>query len=424
VKIPLFGAARRPLIGSVAAAWGRALLGAGAVLAIARIVDRVAAGESISGPVIAAGLFLGLRALLAAVTPVLAASTAGAVESDLRRRVLEAVLTIGPPSLRRTGEVVGRATEGIDAVGGLAATFLPQLIAGMSIPLMLGIVVATIDPLTGLVLVLLLPVTPLLLRMLEKRFASVSARYRTTADRLAARFLDGIQGLRTLKALDRSRAYGEELAEEAEILRVETMGLLRVNQLALLAVDSLFTLGTVVAAAAMAGFRADAGAVTVGEAVAIVLLGVMLIEPLTLIGRFFYVGAIGRASAEQVRELLGLAAAGDRPSAVASAPEGVVEFVGVTFGYGDGTPAVDSVSFRIESGERVALVGPSGSGKTTVAHLALGLLRADEGTVCVGGQAVLVPQRPFLFHGTVADNLRLASAEATDDELWAVLQAA
>ena len=64
-----------------------------------------------------------------------------AVEADLRRRVLGAVLTIGPPSLRRTGEVVGRATEGIDAVGGLAATFLPQLISGMSIPILLGIVV-------------------------------------------------------------------------------------------------------------------------------------------------------------------------------------------------------------------------------------------------------------------------------------------
>lgn len=424
MKIPLFAAARRPLIGSVVITWLRALLGAGAVLAIARIIDRAAAGGGISGPVVLLAVFLGIRALLAGGAPVLAAATAGAVESDLRRRVLHAVLTIGVPSLRRTGEVVGRATEGIDAVGGLAATFLPQLIAGMSIPLILGIVVATIDPLSGLVLLLLLPVSPLLLRVMEKRFTSVSARYRATADRLAARFLDGIQGMRTLKTLNRSRDYAEEIAAEAEVLRVETMGLLRVNQLALFAVDSLFTLGTVVAAAAMAAFRVDAGAVTVGEAVAIVLLGVMLIEPLTLIGRFFYVGAIGRAAATQVRDLLGLAAAGGRPLGVGDAPEGVVEFEGVTFGYGDGARAVEAVSFRIEPGQRVALVGPSGAGKTTVAHLALGLLWPDEGTVRVGGQAVLVPQRPFLFHGSVADNLRLARPHATDDEVWSVLEAA
>lgn len=108
----------------------------------------------------------------------------------------------------------------------------------MVIPVTLIVVVAFIGALTALVLLVLIPLVPMLLRMLEKRFASVSARYRETADALAARFLDGVQGLRTLKTLDRSIAYGDELAEESERLRSETMALLRVNQLALLAVDS------------------------------------------------------------------------------------------------------------------------------------------------------------------------------------------
>jgi ABC-type transport system involved in cytochrome bd biosynthesis fused ATPase/permease subunit len=393
------------------------------VLALGRIIDTVAAGNSPTYLLVWLGGLLLARSLLAVIPPLTAADTALRVEDDLRRRILDAVLSLGPRPERRTGSLVSKVTEGVDAVGALAGTFLPQLIAGMTIPILLAVVVATVDPLTALVLLLVIPAIPLLLRLMERRFASVSARYRETADELAARFLDGLQGLRTLEALDQAEAYGEAIAADAERLRAETMALLRINQLALLAVDTLFTIGTVVTAAAMAGLRLAAGAITTGEAVAIVLIGVMLIEPLTQIGRFFYVGAIGRAAAKQVKELLGLAGP-DRGGVTALEENGAVELHDVTYTYPDGARAVTEVSFRIEPGERVALVGPSGAGKTTLAHLVLGLLRPESGDVLVGGRAVLVPQRPFLFHGTVADNLRLAGPDATDDELWAALEAA
>lgn len=424
-RIPLFGSARPLLRVAVVVAWIRALLGATAAVTLGLLIDRAAAGNDTGLLIWGLVAALAVRALLAGVPPLTAAATAGRVEADLRRRVLDAVLRIGPWTGRRTGDVVGKATEGIDAVGALGGSFLPQLIGGMSIPLLLIGVLAFIDWPTALVLLVLLPAIPLLLRFMEKRFASVSARYRETADELAARFLDGIQGLRTLKALDRSQAYGDALAAESERLRAETMSLLKVNQLALLAVDSLFTLGTVVAAAAMAGLRLSAGAVSVGEAISIVLLGVMLIEPLTAIGRFFYVGAIGRASAAQIRDLLALVPPGEPTDHVeGGAPAGAIEIDGVDFSYPDGTRAIEDAGLRVRPGEKVALIGPSGSGKTTLAHLILGLLSPGRGTVRVGGRAMLVPQRPFLFHGSIADNLLLAKPDATDDEMWEALRAA
>ena len=421
----LFAAGSKGLRLSVATGWVRALLGAAAVLALGRIIDAVAGGDSPTSLLVWLGGLLLARSLLAAIPPLAAADTSLRVEDDLRRRILDAVLSLGPRPGKRTGNLVSKVTEGVEAVGALAGTFLPQLIAGISIPILLAVVVATVDPLTALVLLLVLPAIPLLLRLMERRFAAVSARYRETADELAARFLDGLQGLRTLEALDQAEAYGDAIAADAERLRAETMGLLRVNQLALLAVDTLFTLGTVVIAAAMAGLRLTAGAITTGEAVAIVLIGVMLIEPLTQIGRFFYVGAIGRAAAAQVKELLGLARS-DRESAPTQGgtAAGMVELDDVTYTYPDGTRAVEGISLRVSPGERVALVGSSGAGKTTLGHLVLGLLRPQSGEVRVGGRAVLVPQRPFLFHGTVADNLRLARPDASDDELWAALDAA
>ncbi len=424
----LFAQARGPIRGAVVASWARALLGAGAALVLGEIVDRTVGGDPVTGQVaVLVGLLAG-RGLLGAAGPMLAATAANGVVDDVRARVLDAALATVPAADRRSGDVVTRATEGVEAVGALAGTFLPPLVGGITIPVLLIGVVATVDWRTALVLAVVVPMVPGLLRFMERRFASVSTRYRETADRLAARFLDGIQGLRTLKALGRAGDYGDRLAADSERLRADTMALLRVNQLALLAVDSLFTLGTVVAAAGMAAWRASAGAVSVGEAVAIVLLGAMLIEPLTGIGRFFYVGAIGRAAAKQVGELL---AAAPRPAVAPDiggpAPEGVppgaVVLDQVRVSYPDGPVALDTISLRVEPGERVALVGPSGAGKSTLAKLVVGLLTPDAGTVRVGGRAVLVSQRPFLFHGTVADNLRLAAPGATDDELWAALAA-
>jgi ATP-binding cassette, subfamily C, bacterial CydD len=417
-------AARPQLRTAVVVAWARALASAGAVVAVGRLVDGVAAGASISGPITWLALFLAGRAALAALPPVIAAVAAGRVERDLRGRIVTAVEGLGPLGRdRRTGEIVARSTEGVEAVGAYAGRFLPQLVTGMSVPLFLVAVVAVIDVPTAIVLVLVLPLIPALLRVLERRFASVSDRYRRTADRLAARFLDGVQGLRTLKALDRSTAYGDELAAESERLRVETMRLLRVNQLALLGVDSLFTLGTVVAAAGMAGWRLNSDAVSLGEAVSLVLLGVLLIDPLTQIGRFFYVGAIGRAAARQVGELL-TGEGPETPTAAMPASPGAIVARDLHFAYGEGPDVLTGIDLTVEPGERLALVGPSGAGKSTLASLVLGLARPVTGSLEVGGPVAYVPQNPYLFHGTVRDNLLLASPDASDAELWAALEAA
>ena len=399
----------------------RALFMAVAAVVIGEIVDGSSSGSAIRGPL----WWLALLTTGAAVTgwfwPRLSAQTASIVESRLRSRILDVVIR-NPAERYRTGETTKRATEGAAAVGSLAGRFLPQLIGGVLIPLLICGVIATIDLPSALILFIAVPSVPFLLRGMEKRFTSVTTRYQETADRLSAEFFDGIQGMGTLRAMGDADRYAADLEADSERLRGETMALLRVNQLALLAVDTLFTLGTVVAAAGAAFWRVGQGAISVGDAVAIVILGVALIEPITQIGRFFYVGAIGRAAAKDIEGFLS-----GQPSRDGFVrrlgDEGWIELDGVSFAYG-GAAVLDDVSLRVEPGEVVALVGASGTGKSTLARLVAGLLRPDTGRLEVGGRVALVSQQPFLFHGTLRENLLLADPTGGDDELRGALEAA
>jgi ATP-binding cassette, subfamily B, multidrug efflux pump len=115
---------------------------------------------------------------------------------------------------------------------------------------------------------------------------------------------------------------------------------------------------------------------------------------------------------------------------------GTVEFKNATFSYpGAELPVLDGVSFRAEPGETVAIIGSTGAGKTTLISLIPRLFDVTDGSVLVGGVDVrdadlptlwstigLVPQRPFLFNGTVGSNLRFGKADATDEELWHALE--
>lgn len=439
MRTSLVGAARRHIAAAVVLAWVRMGATAGIILWALRALDHrtVFTGQEIwLGVALAA-----IRAVASAAAPRIAAAASARVESDLRERIYSKVLSLGP-SIRRsssTGELVSRATEGVEAVGSYAGTFLPMLFGGITIPILLVVGVALIDPVTGLVLAVVLPLIPGLLRFLEKRFQSVSARYQENAELLSARFLDALQGLTTLKAFGRSTQHTEELARESERLRSSVMRLLFVNQLALLAVDALFSLGTVVLATWVLVARIDSGAIgeTSGALVAGVLLAALLIEAMGQIGRFFYVGAIGRASATVVREFLELPEPEIPESSVDAVSDGSIEFRGVRFAHPDGAAVFEGFDLRVEPSEHVAIVGPSGAGKTTLTQLLMGFVTPDDGAVLVGGQDLrhtgpawahrmiaFVPQDPYLFTGTVADNLRFAKPEATDEELKSAAEAA
>jgi thiol reductant ABC exporter CydD subunit len=273
-------------------------------------------------------------------------------------------------------------------------------------------------------------------RQAERR---TRARWRTLAH-LSAHFLDVVRGLATLRAHGRAQAQVTTIAQAGDRLRRETMATLRVGFLSALVLELLAMLGTALVAATI-GVQLVNGELGLQAGLTVLLLAPELYLPLRKAGAQFHASTDGMAAAERIYEILDLPAAVSAPAHPHRCPEPSIEpivFREVAFTHPGRPGAVlRDVSLRIEPGETLALVGVSGAGKTTLASLLLRLADPDEGGILCGGvdlhevdprewrrRIAWVPQRPTIFTGTVAANVRLADPEATEERVVAALAAA
>jgi ABC-type multidrug transport system fused ATPase/permease subunit len=432
---------KKDIIGGLLGTWAMAIVIAIFLVLVGKAMDRVLTGESIVGvTLIALLIVVAARAFLGWLVPVTGAKASGELEIDMRGRVYRSVMGQGATvrSQEQTGKVVSTGTQSVELASTFYATFLGPIIASMTTPLVVLVVIAiAIDVRSALILLGFVVLIPLTVGFFQRGFQKVSDNYTAQSSRLSARFLDALQGLPTLALFNQGKAYGASLAKAAEEVRVAIMRLLLGNQIVLFVVDAVFSLGMITVASALAMTRLRDGAITPGQALSLVLLGLLLIEPLDKVGQFFYVGMSGIAGARDVRTQLAQApnadalfagAASSSHAKSGSAPG--VSVRGVSFAYDPARPVLRDVSFHVGSGEHLAIVGPSGSGKTTVANLLMRFLDAGSGEIGVCGlragevpddliraQIAYVGQTTFLFTGTLADNLRIANAGATDAQL-------
>ncbi|MCW5572648.1 MAG: ABC transporter ATP-binding protein [Steroidobacteraceae bacterium] len=361
----------------------------------------------------------------------------------VRDRIYGHALRLGPAVLdrKRTGELVNIAVDGMDWIEMYYGIYFVQFVIGMATPLLLCLFIGFTDWVVGVALLVSVPLTPLFLGMMARNFRKASERFAQVNAEQGARFLDSIQGMTTLKMFNLGKLRGAEMHAASEQQRVETMRLLLVNQMMILFVDFGFALGTTLVLTVTALLRLDAGMLTPGAVVALVLASAEFARPLTLVGQFFFAGAIGRAYAKKIAAFLGEQPGVADPEGVAPPPletRPALSLRNLVFRFaGASRPAVDQLSLDVAPGETVALVGASGSGKTTVTNLILRTLAPAAGAITLGGRDVatvpadwarahlaLVPQDPYLFHGTIAENLRVARPDATEEQLVAACRAA
>ncbi len=367
------------------------------------------------------------------------------VKAHLRERLAAHLLALGPAYLHgeRSGELANTATEGIEALDAYFRHYLPQLALAALVPLTVLLFVFPLDWLSGLVLLLTAPLIPAFMALIGSAADALTRRQWTSLSRMSAHFFDVLQGLTTLKLLGRSREQVQAIAQISNRFREATMGVLRVTFLSALVLEMVGTIGTAVVAVQI-GLRLLYGHLPFEHALFALILAPEFYLPLRTLGARFHAGMAGVAAAQRIFAIYDLRLTIDdlRLPIDDSEPCPVsryhICFQDVVYAYEGGKrPALNGLSFEIAPGETVALVGPSGAGKSTVIHLLLRFAQPDQGTISVDDLPLhdlpvaawrrlvaWVPQTPYLFHGTVADNIRLARPDATYDEIvWAARQA-
>jgi ATP-binding cassette subfamily C protein CydD len=384
---------------------------------------------------------VGLRAGLPYVSEVVAQRAATSVKTDLRERLASKLIALGPTFTRgeRTGQLVYAAGEGAEALDGYLTRYWPaRMLAGIVPVLVLGFVFV-LDPWTVLVLAATWPVLLLLLALIGVRVRDATERRERELAWMSGHFLEVLRGLPTLKMFGRSTEQAQTIEDVSRRLSASTMDVLRTAFQSSLVLEWGAT-GATAFVAIEASVRLMSGGLPFDHALAVLLLAPEFFLPLRRFSLEYHAGKEGAAAASTIYALLDQPARSPtRPAAALEAPaDPDLRFEKVHVAYEGGTrPALNDFSLEVRRGQTVALVGPTGSGKTTVANVLLRFVEPDAGSVTAGGtplgaidpgrwraRVAWVPQHPTLFHGTVADNIRLASPYATDEDVVAAARAA
>ncbi|TML15478.1 MAG: thiol reductant ABC exporter subunit CydD [Actinobacteria bacterium] len=356
---------------------------------------------------------------------------ASTVLSELRLELVERRLRSQPLATdgAETGEIAATAVQGVEGLEAYFARYLPQVVLAVIVPVaVLGLVVA-IDPISAALMLITLPLVPVFMWLIG-RYTEERTRERWLALRLlSTHFLDVVRGLPTLRAFNRGRQQAAALDEIGERYRRTTIGTLRVAFLSGAVLELAATLG-VALVAVTAGVRLVEGGLGFQAGLTVLVLAPELYLPMRQLAAQFHASADGVAVAERMLELVDEELPSrPEPNLIApSAMSATVRFEAVSFAYPSRPGLVlDGLDLELYPDETVALVGPSGSGKTTVGSLLLRFIDPVGGRISVGGldladcradfwreQIAWVPQRPTIFRGTIADNIRLGDRGATE----------
>ena len=242
-----------------------------------------------------------VRALLVYATGVVAHRAAAGATSELRRRLVRHLLDLGPLALsgERTGDLVTSATQGIDALDGYFARYLPQLVLAAVVPIIVLGWVIPLDLTSALILGVTLPLVPLFMVLIGVEANRQTQRQWRTLGLLGAHFLDVLQGLPTLRIFGRARGQAAIIRSVADQYRQTTMGVLRLAFLSALVLELLATLGTAMVAVAI-GLRLLSGELDLRSGLAILMLAPEVYAPLRQLGVQFHASMESSAAAERI----------------------------------------------------------------------------------------------------------------------------
>jgi ATP-binding cassette subfamily C protein CydD len=403
---------------------------------------------ALGGTVALVGVVALARAALAYGAETAALRSAAAVKSQLRRRLVAHVTGDGAdPATLDAGRLATLATRGLDALDDYVARYLPQLVLAALVPLAVLVVVVQADWLSALIIGLTVPLIPVFMALVGWQAQDHTRRQWRLLNKLGGHFLDVVEGLPTLALFRRARAEAALVRRTTEAHREATMRSLRIAFLSAFVLELIATLSVALVAVEI-GVRLLYGSLDLETALFVLILAPEAYLPLREVGARFHASIEGVAAAEQVFAVLerpGRVAATPAASAVVPSVTGL-RFDGVTLTHPErAAPALDRVDLAVPAGRTLLLTGTSGAGKSTLLAVLLRFADVDAGRVTVTGcgcaarcacpgsaladvdvdawrrSVAWVPQRPYLFDASVADNVRLGVPDADADAVRAAV---
>ncbi|MFD3659870.1 thiol reductant ABC exporter subunit CydD [Streptomyces sp. NPDC058659] len=418
---------------------GAALVVAQAMLIAEIVVGAFQKGLSVSDLTTPLLLLAGVavaRGIVSWLTELAAHRASAAVKSELRGRLLARAAALGPGWLsgQKAGSLIALATRGVDALDDYFSRYLPQLGLAVVVPVAVLARIVTEDWVSAAIIVVTLPLIPIFMILIGWYTQARMDRQWKLLSRLSGHFLDVVAGLPTLKIFGRAKAQAESIRAITSEYRQATMRTLRIAFISSFALELLATLSVALVAVTI-GMRLVHGELDLYTGLVILILAPEAYFPLRQVGAQYHAAAEGLAAAEEIFEVLEQPVRGGGTGAVPASVRLELDRVTVRHA-GRSEPALAAATLTVEPGETVALVGPSGVGKSTLLDVVLGFVAPEEGgSVRVGGEDLAtldlegwrsriawVPQRPYLFAGTIAENVRLARPDATDEAVREALR--
>ncbi len=391
-------------------------------------------------------LLFPLRALLLWGKEVAGFHAGARVRQALRRQLLAQLHRLGPAHLQRkaTGSWTSLLLEQVEKLQEFYAKYLVQMRLVMLIPITILAMVFPFNWAAGLVFLFTAPLTILFMALVGMGAADANKRNFLALARLSGHFLDRLKGLSTIRLFDRLEPEALKMDHASDSFRRRTMEVLRMAFLSS-AVLEFFASISIAVIAVYFGFsylgELDFGhyhaGVTLFSGLLILILAPDFFQPFRDLGTYYHAKAEAVGAADELRRLM--ETQGQHPDNETILPlEGPVDLEArdLVVLAQDGTPLTRPLSFHLPAGQTLALAGPTGCGKTSVMQAVMGLL-PYLGSLRVNGhevrtldrdpwlaQQTWLGQNPKLIYGTIAENLRLAAPQASDETLWQALDAA
>lgn len=372
--------------------------------------------------------------------------------SVLRQQLLGKIFSEGYQLVaeKRSATLTTLALTDLDVINTYARN-MPSRIANMALITSLVVIALwCLDWVSGLIALLTIPTIILFMALLGSMSQKAATSQRGVYEQLSNSFSDALQGIATLKQLGISKSWESTITSSSERFRIATMKVLRVATLSGSTLDMISTLA-LAAIAVMLGFRLVDGSIGLQTALIILILVPDCYKPIRAFASDFHSSLDGKNALIALLDIIksehatpqsntvpqaNLSSHTKAPSASTQSPSAPlsVTFEDVSFSYGSDAPLVLShINQTFTSPNIIGIVGPSGVGKSTLTALIAGFLQPTSGTLYISkngvrlsreqwrNEVIYLPQKPFIFHGTLRENVAFYTPTASDEAILAAL---